>query len=90
MAAELKGASDERVGLQEIAKDRYEDIIEIGKGGFGCVYKAWDNKRHQHCAIKQLTAKEHLRWGGVRYSSICCCSCYFCCSYFYPCLTNIK
>ena len=65
MEAEEQRSADERLSLlQKIPKGRYVDILQIDKGGFGCVFKAWDTKRLELCAIKRLTKQEHQRYRG--------------------------
>lgn len=55
----LGGASTappaEPVGLQPgtILQGRYRIERELGRGGFGAVYRAWDMNLNKHCAVKE-------------------------------------
>ena len=44
---------------------RYQDLLEIGRGGMGRVFKAWDTQLERHVAIKVLSAGE-FGGGGVQ------------------------
>jgi serine/threonine protein kinase len=37
----------------EILNNRYRIVKLIGQGGFGAVYRAWDNSLNQPCAVKE-------------------------------------
>ncbi|XZF63397.1 MAG: protein kinase domain-containing protein [Gloeotrichia echinulata DVL01] len=41
-------------GMNLILNNRYLAIKEIGRGGFGKTFKAWDSNLSQDCVIKQL------------------------------------
>lgn len=45
----------EKVGLQSgtILQDRYRIENELGRGGFGAVYRAWDSRLNKACAVKE-------------------------------------
>ena len=45
-----------------ILQDRYRIVAELGRGGFGAVYKAWDINLNRICAIKEnLDTTEEAR-----------------------------
>jgi serine/threonine protein kinase len=37
----------------QMLQGRYRIEIELGRGGFGAVYKAWDNNLNRWCAVKE-------------------------------------
>ena len=37
----------------QVFNNRYKIISTLGQGGFGAVYKAWDDNLQRHCAIKE-------------------------------------
>ncbi len=39
--------------MGQIFKDRYKIISTLGEGGFGLVYKVWDDNLQRYCAIKE-------------------------------------
>jgi len=45
----------EKVGLQSgaVLQDRYRIEKELGRGGFGAVYRAWDSRLNKACAVKE-------------------------------------
>lgn len=40
--------------LKSVFPERFQILAEIGAGGFGTVYKAWDDDRKSHVALKAL------------------------------------
>ncbi|MEO1128627.1 MAG: bifunctional serine/threonine-protein kinase/formylglycine-generating enzyme family protein [Planctomycetota bacterium] len=55
-AAELEPATAalERLQRRTRASDRFEIREEIGRGGMGAVYRAWDRDLRRNCAVKFL------------------------------------
>jgi len=39
--------------LNSILEKRYRIEKKLGEGGFGAVYKVWDDTLQRHCAIKE-------------------------------------
>ncbi len=52
----VEAASDLSMGL--VASDRFELKRELGVGGFGRVFEAWDKEHAQHVALKLLHRKD--------------------------------
>ena len=46
--------------IGQVLNNRYQIKSTLGEGGFGAVYKAWDNNLQRLCTIK-----ENLQVGGV-------------------------
>lgn len=40
-----------RIG--EVLNNRYRIVVQLGKGGFGAVYRAWDTNLNGPCAVKE-------------------------------------
>jgi len=38
----------------QVFNNRYKIISVLGKGGFGAVYKVWDDNLQRHCASKEM------------------------------------
>lgn len=41
------------LNVGQIIEGRYRIVKQLGEGGFGMVYKAWDMRLENHCAIKE-------------------------------------
>ncbi|BBM84409.1 protein kinase domain-containing protein [Candidatus Uabimicrobium amorphum] len=52
------------------SKNRYEIIQEIGRGGMGSVYKAYDNKLQRFIALKVLASHYNLKRFAAEYTAM--------------------
>ena len=54
-----------------VLQGRYRIINELGRGGFGAVYRAWDANLNKYCAIKEnLEASPHAYRQFVREATV--------------------